>query len=179
MEDSSPNDDLAAKVSAAQQQDDAHNQAAAAGNDSKDEQAQQIADLKEALTRTAADFQNFKRRAEEDKMRFVKFANADLLQKLLPILDNFDRSCQHLPENLKEDSWAKGVIHTHDELMKTLDLIGVKRMETVGQKLNPNLHEAVMQGEGEPDIILEEFEPGYLYNDTLVKVAKVKVGVKS
>ena len=123
-----------------------------------------------------ADFQNFKRRAEEDKMRFVKFANAELLKELLPIIDNFDRSCQHIPEGLKEDAWTKGVIHTHDDLMKALEKIGVKKMETVGQKLDPVKHEALISAPGEKDVIIEVLEPGYTYNDTTIKAAKVKVG---
>ncbi len=136
----------------------------------------EINKLKEALARTMADFQNFKRRAEEDKMRFVKFANADLLKELLPIIDNFDRACIHVPDELKEDVWAKGVVSTHDELMKALDKIGVKKTETVGQKFDPIKHDALMSGPGEQDVIIEELEPGYTYNGETIKAAKVKVG---
>lgn len=132
--------------------------------------------LKEALARTMADFQNFKRRADEDKMRFVKFANADLLKELLPIIDNFDRACVHVPDELKEDVWAKGVVSTHDELMKALTKIGVKKTETVGQKFDPTKHDALMQAPGEKDVIVEELEPGYIYNGDTIKAAKVKVG---
>ena len=143
---------------------------------SNDDDIEETAKLKEALARTMADFQNFKRRAEEDKMRFVKFANADLLKELLPIIDNFDRACVHVPDELKEDVWAKGVVSTHDELMKALDKIGVKKTETVGQKFDPTKHDALMSGPGEKDVIIEELEPGYIYNDTTIKAAKVKVG---
>jgi len=132
--------------------------------------------LKEALARCMADMQNYKRRVEEDKMRFVKFANSELLKIIIPIIDNFDRSCQHMPDNLKEDAWAKGVIHTHDDLMKALAKIGVKRIETVGKKLDPTKHEAVLQGPGEKDVVTEELEPGYSYHEETVKAAKVKVG---
>ena len=132
--------------------------------------------LKEALARCMADMQNFKRRSEEDKMRFVKFANAELLKELLPIIDNFDRACQQVPAELNDDAWASGVISTHDELMKALEKIGVKRIETVGQKLDPTKHEAVIQGFGKKDEIIEELEPGYAYHDETLKPAKVKVG---
>ncbi len=145
----------------------------ASTNDNGDDE---VAKLKEALARTMADFQNFKRRAGEDKMRFVKFANTELLKELLPIIDNFDRACVHVPDELKEDVWAKGVIGTHDELMKAMDKIGVKKIETVGQKFDPTKHEALIQAPGEKDVVIEELEPGYIYNGETVKAAKVKVG---
>ena len=142
----------------------------------KDEAQTKIEDLTASLQRCMADMQNYKRRAEEDKMRFVKFANGELLKMLLPIIDNFDRACQHLPENLKEDVWAKGVVHTHDELMKAVTKIGVKRIETVGKKLDTTKHEAVLAGPGEKDMIIEELDPGYSYHEETIKPAKVKVG---
>lgn len=142
----------------------------------EDMKEKQIAELKDALARCMADMQNFKRRSDEDRISFVKFANAELLKELLPIIDNFNRSCEHLPDTLKDDAWAKGVVHTHDDLMKALNKIGVKRIETVGQKMDPTKHEALIQGEGEKDIILEELEPGYVYNEKVLKAAKVKVG---
>lgn len=142
----------------------------------KSDSDKQIEELKGQLARCMADMQNFKRRAEEDKMRFVKFANAELLKEILPIIDNFDRGCQQIPEHLKDDAWTKGVVHTHDDLMKALEKIGVKRMVTVGQILDPTKHEAVLSGFGKKDEIIEELEPGYVYNEETLKPAKVKVG---
>ena len=168
MPDEPQTDDLQEKVQAAEEK--AEEQAAdeAAGNE--------IEGLKEALQRSMADMQNMKRRAGEDKMRFIRFANAELLKKLLPIIANFDRACQQIPDGIKDDNWTKGVVSTHDELMKALDEMGVKKVETVGQKLDPTKHEAVMQDKGELDVILEEFEPGYMLNDEVIKPAKVRVG---
>ncbi len=171
-DDKKEKDELQEKIEAAQQED-------------KDQILKQVQDdkkvdeteqLKEQLARCMADMQNMKRRAEEDKMRFVKFANAELLKEILPIVDNFDRACQQVPKNLKEDSWAMGVVKTHDELMKALEKMGVIRIPTVGEKLDPTKHEAVLQGEGEQDVITEELEPGYSYNGQTLKAAKVKVG---
>ena len=142
----------------------------------QDEKEQKIEELTQALARAMADLQNYKRRAEEDKMRFVKFANTELLLALIPIIDNFDRSTEHLPDDLKKNDWTKGVVQIHDNFLKTLEKIGVKKMKTVGQNLDPNLHEALMSGSGKKDVIIEEFEPGYLYNDEALKAAKVKVG---
>lgn len=136
----------------------------------------QVEELTNTLARAMADLQNYKRRTEEDKSKFVKFANAEMLKILLPIIDNFNRSINHLPESLKDDEWAKGIVQIHDEFIKTLEKIGVKKIKTVGEKLNPNLHEGLIAGEGEKDIIIEEFEPGYTLNGDVIKVAKVKVG---
>ncbi len=141
-----------------------------------DQGVQKIADLTNALARCMADLQNYRRRSEEDKGRFVKFANAELLKTLLPALENLDRSCRHMPESLKEDAWAKGVLHTQTDLTKALALIGVTKIETVGKKLDLKFHEALIQGPGEKDMITEELDPGYLVNGEVLKVAKVKVG---
>ncbi|MBN2096440.1 nucleotide exchange factor GrpE [Candidatus Peregrinibacteria bacterium] len=165
-------DDLKKKVEEAKAEDEKQNAVETQHAASE----QQVADLKDQLARCLADMQNMKRRAEEDKFRFVKFANAEMLKTLLPIIDNFDRACQHLPETLKTDEWAKGVISTHDELMKALEKLGVKRVPTVGEKLDPTRHEAMLSDKGEKDVVLEELEPGYLYHDETLKPAKVKVG---
>ncbi len=167
-EDKPVDDELQKKVEEAKKEDEV--------KQSEEQEVNQAEELKEQLARCMADMQNFKRRAEEDKGKWIKFANYELLKELLPIIDNFDRGCQQVPENLKEDNWAKGVVQTHDELMKALEKVGVKKILTVGEKLNPNIHEAVMQGEGEKDVILEEFEPGYTYHEQTLKAAKVKVG---
>jgi len=165
-------DELAQKVAAAQAE--AEEEVLDEGGDV--DPVSEVDQLKEALARCMADLQNFKRRSEEEKASFVKFANAQLLKSLLPIFDNLNRSIEHLPENLKEDNWTKGVVHVHADLMKTLESLGVKKMKTVGEKLNPNKHEALMSGPGEKDTIVEEFESGYEMNDEVVKPAKVKVG---
>lgn len=135
-----------------------------------------VEDLTDKLARALADLQNYKRRSEEDKARFVKFSNAELLKALIPIIDNFDRSVKHLPEELKANEWAKGAVQVHDDLLKTLEKIGVKKMETVGKKLDARFHEAFIAVPGAKDMVVEELEPGYTYHDETLKAAKVKVG---
>ena len=142
----------------------------------KDVKDTKIDELTNALARSMADLQNFKRRTEEDQFKFIKFANAELLKTLMPVIDNFDRSAAHLPENLKDNDWSKGVMRIHDDFLKTLEKIGVKKIKAVGEKLNPKFHEALLAGPGEKDIVTEEFEPGYTFNDEILKPAKVKVG---
>jgi molecular chaperone GrpE len=135
-----------------------------------------IDELTNALARAMADLQNYKRRTEEDQAKFVKFANAELIKVLLPIIDNFDRSTEHLPDDLKNNEWAKGIVQIHDDFLKTLKTVGVKKIKTIGETLNPNLHEGLIAGPGKKDVILEELEPGYTLNDNVIKPAKVKVG---
>jgi len=166
------NDDLQAKVTEAQANADIIEETAQE-EDTKDAK---IAELTEALARAMADMQNFKRRNEEEKGSFVKFANAELLKILIPVFDNFDRSADHLPDELKKNEWAKGVVIIHDDLMRTLEKLGIKKMPTVDEKLDPSKHEALMAGPGEQDVIIEEFEAGYTFQDETIKVAKVKVG---
>jgi len=145
-------------------------------NEKDDAKDTKIEELTEALARAMADLQNFKRRSEEEKASFVKFSNAEMLKELIPVFDNFDRSAEHMPKDLKDNDWAKGVVHIHDNLVSTLEKLGIKRITTVGEKLDLTRHEALITGPGERDIITEELEPGYTLNEDVVKVAKVKVG---
>lgn len=142
----------------------------------KDGRDMKIEELTNQLARAMADLQNYKRRSEEEKSSFVKFANAELLKIILPILDNLDRSITHLPEELKTNEWTKGMLHIHEDLLKTFEKIGLKKIKTVGEKLDPKKHDALLAGPGEMDMITEEYEPGYSLMDETIKPAKVKVG---
>ncbi len=135
-----------------------------------------IDELTNALARAMADLQNYKRRTKEDQAKFVKVANTELIKVLLPVIDNLDRSTEHLPDDLKDNKWAKGIVQIHDEFLKTLETVGVKKIKTIGETLDPNLHEGLMTEPGKKDEIVEEFEPGYTLNDNVIKPAKVKVG---
>lgn len=158
-------DDLAAKVKEAE-----------AAAQKEDETAKKIADLTDALARTMADLQNFRRRSEEERGRFIKVANADLLRQLLPTFDNFHRCVAHLPAEMAANDWVKGILQMHDELFKTLEKLGVKKIETVGKPLDTVRHEALLSGPGKKDEVIEELEPGYEYRGEPIKPAKVKVG---
>lgn len=165
-------DELEEKVKAAEEEDKKQQQVQS-DEGSKDAK---IEELQEQLARCLADLQNYKRRSEEEKANFVKWANAEMLKNILPVLDNLDRSVTHLPEELKGNEWTKGMLQIHEDLMKTFEKLGIKKITTIGEKLNPNLHEAMLTGPGEKDMIVEEFEPGYTINEEVLKVAKVKVG---
>jgi len=169
-------DDLDDKIKAAQAADQAQQATQAQTQNDQDEKDAKIEELQNQLARCMADLQNFRRRSEEEKASFVKWANAEMLKNILPILDNLDRSVTHLPADLKENEWTKGMLQIHNDLLKTFEKLGVKKIKTVSEKLNPKMHEALMAGPGEKDMITEEFEPGYTLGDEVIKVAKVKVG---
>lgn len=166
------NSQLEEKIAKAKQADDEKNQQ----QSKADQKDQKIQELTDALQRYMADMQNIKRRADEDRIRSAKFANTEFLKLLLPVIDNSIRGVSQVPDNLKEEGWVKGVLQNHEELMSILSKIGVQKMKTVGEKLDPNRHEALMQAPGKKDVIIEEFDPGYLYHDAVLKAAKVKVG---
>lgn len=136
----------------------------------------EIAELTRIAKQAMADLANFRRRSEEEKKQFVQFANANLILDLLKIIDTFDRSLKSMPEELKENEWVKGVQGIDQQLHSIMDKQGLTRIATVGEKLNVASHEALMQAPGEKNIILEEFEAGYMLGDRVLRPAKVKVG---
>ena len=134
---------------------------------------EQLQNLTAVSQRALADLQNYKRRTEEEKAAFITFANAELLAALLPNIDNMHRALAHEP---KDPDWAKGAEQTMKQLIDTLEKLGLKPIETAGQKFNPNLHEALITVPGEKDLIMAELEKGYSFNDKTIKRARVSVG---
>ena len=165
--------DLAAKLKQAQEQ-------AAKQDEETEEEVQEssveeeLAQMTETAKRAMADLQNMKRRQEEERSRLIIFANADLIKKLLPILDNLDRAKDHVPEGAEE--WFKGIDMSLQLAHKTLQESGLTPMEALNKPFNPDFHEAVTQGPGEKDTVVEEFEKGYMLGDKVIRHAKVKVG---
>lgn len=132
--------------------------------------------LKDTTKRAVADLQNFKRRTEEERADIKIFANAQLLEALFPIIDNLKRAFDNLPENLANNEWVTGIQSIEKQLLDTLTQLGLEEIATVGEQLNPELHEAVMQGPGPKDEITEELEKGFAFKGKAIKPAKVKVG---
>jgi molecular chaperone GrpE len=175
--DNKKDDDLLKKVEELKKNEEEVREANSEDDHQKEEEKDmKIEELTNALSRCMADLQNMKRRTEEDRLKFAKYANAEMLKILIPIFDNLSRSVDHQPQELKDNEWAKGISHVYDDLLKTLDKIGVKKIKTVGQSFDHEFHEALMSGPGEKDIVLEEFEPGYTLQGETIKAAKVKVG---
>lgn len=139
--------------------------------------------LKDQLLRSAADFDNAKKRLLKEREEFIKFSQENLIRELLPVLDNFDRALAHLPET--KDPSVKGVIAGIQMVFKQISEIlknqGLKRLETAGKTFDPHCHEAVgyVEKGGREDEIIEEVEPGYMLHDRLLRAAKVRVQISS
>lgn len=143
----------------------------------QDELLEQIQELTNVTKRALADLENFRRRSEQEKAEFARFANAKLFSELLPVLDNFERAMKHTPEDLKNNEWVKGITHIEKQLLETLQKLGLKKMPlAVGEKLDPARHEALLEGPGEKGAVVEELEAGYLLHNRVLKPARVKVG---
>lgn len=132
----------------------------------------------EGWKRAQADYINLKRRVESDISELTSFANAELVTKIIPIMENFRRAFTHIPENLKEDEWVKGVKNVEKQLEDTLRNEGLQKIDTEGKEFDPNLCEALMFEESKnhkDNEIIEELEAGYIFKDKVIKPAKVKV----
>lgn len=139
---------------------------------------QQLGEMQTDLQRTRADFENYRRRTEHDLQRARETGKSSAILKLLPVVDNIERAIAHTPEHLKEDSWAQGVNNLVKNLDKSLESLGVKRIEaTPGTPFNPELHEAVQAeaGDGEAETILEELQAGYTLDGAVIRPSMVKV----
>jgi molecular chaperone GrpE len=147
----------------------------------EDEQAKS-AEYLDSWRRAAADFSNYKKRQEKDAGELTKFANSMLISRLLPVLDDFDRAFQTVPDNLRDLTWIDGINLISRKMRAILEAEGLKTIEAEGKAFDPNLHEAVIHEESESHddgTVITELQKGYKLNDrvlrpTLVKVAKKK-----
>ena len=144
----------------------------------KDKKDEQIEELKDKLTRQMAEFDNFRKRTEKEKSAMYEIGAKDIIEKILPVVDNFERGLGAVTEEQKEDSFVSGMEMIYKQIMTTLDSVGVKAIEAVGNEFDPDFHNAVMHVEDEEvgeNIITEEFQKGYLYRDSVVRHSMVKV----
>ena len=138
----------------------------------------EVAELKDKLLRKAAEFENYKRRTENDQLNLLTYAAESFIQRLLPVVDDFERSLQYINEAQEVDAIKQGLKLIYDKFMKVLDDQGVKKMESVGEPFNVDYHEALLQRPDdsvEPHTVLEEIEKGYMYKDKVIRHAKVIV----
>ena len=122
-----------------------------------------------------AEFDNFRKRTEKEKASMYIIGAKEIVEKILPVVDNFERGLAQAPE---EDAFAEGIRMIYKQLMTTLEELGVKQIEAVGKEFDPNLHNAVMHIEDEEageNTIVEEFQKGYTYKDFVVRHSMVKV----
>lgn len=144
----------------------------------KDKKDEKIEELTDRLTRQMAEFDNFRKRTEKEKSQMYEIGAKDIIEKILPIVDNFERGLGSMNEEEKATPFAEGMEKIYKQLMTTLESLGVKPIDAVGQEFNPDFHNAVMHVEDEEldeNIIAEEFQKGYMYRDSVVRHSVVKV----
>lgn len=148
------------------------------GKKKKDKKDEKIEELTDKITRQMAEFDNFRKRTEREKSQMYEIGAKDVIEKILPVVDNFERGLAAVPEEKKEDPFVEGMDKIYKQLMTTLEGIGVKPIEAVGQEFNPDFHNAVMHVEDEElgeNIVAEEFQKGYMYRESVVRHSMVKV----
>ena len=125
-----------------------------------------------------AEFDNFRKRTEKEKSQMYEIGAKDIIDKILPVIDNFERGLSVVTEDKKDDSFVQGMEMIYKQLMTTLEAAGVKVIEAVGQEFNPDFHNAVMHVEDDEvgeNIVVEEFQKGYMYRESVVRYSMVKV----
>ena len=139
----------------------------------------QVNELTQDLQRVRADFENYRKRVEQEKEMARASGKVGAIMKLLPVIDNIERAISHTPEDLKENKWALGVAGLVKNLEKSLESLNLTRIKaSVGTKFDPELHEAIQfdeEAEGEQEVIAEELQPGYKLGDDVIRHSMVKV----
>ena len=146
--------------------------------DKKDKKDEKINELNDRLMRTLAEFDNFRKRSEREKAQMFEVGAKDIVEKILPVVDNFERGLASISEEEKEAPFAQGIDKVYKQLVTVLESAGVKAIEAVGKEFDPNFHNAVMHGEDDSlgeNIVAEEFQKGYMYRESVVRHSMVKV----
>ena len=149
-----------------------------AKKEKKDKKDEKIEELTDRLTRQMAEFDNFRKRTEKEKSQMFDMGAKTIVEKVLPVIDNFERGLAAVPEDKKEDAFVVGMDKIYKQFLTTLEEAGVKPIEAVGQEFDPNFHNAVMHVEDEElgeNIVAEELQKGYMYRDAVVRHSMVKV----
>ena len=137
-----------------------------------------IDELEDRVKRQMAEFDNFRKRTDKEKSAMYEMGARDIIERILPIVDNFERGLATVPEDAKETPFAQGMEKIYKQFQKTLEDAGVKAIEAVGKEFDPNFHNAVMHVEDESlgeNIVAEELQKGYMYRDSVVRHSMVKV----
>lgn len=167
----SGNDDRLARA------DDGHEEPPKAEEQS-DPQDDRVAELEQQLLRVKADFENHKRRTDEERFKIAGVAQAEVVLKLLPVIDSFERAFATVPSEVEKTDWYKGVTAIHQQFEKMLEDLGISRIKSVGEPFDPAVHEAVANESSDKfdkETVSEEFEAGYRYGDEVIRHSKVKV----
>ena len=144
----------------------------------KSKQDEKIAELTDKLQRQMAEFDNFRKRTEKEKAQMFEIGAKSVIEKILPVVDNFERGLAAVPKESAEDPFVQGMDKIYKQLMTELENLGVKPIEAVGTEFNPDFHNAVMQVESEElesGMVAQEMQKGYLYRDSVVRHSMVSV----
>mgnify|MGYP000763852109 FL=1 len=144
----------------------------------KDKKDEQIEELTDKVKRQMAEFDNFRKRTEKEKTQMYDMGAKTIVEKILPVIDNFERGLAAVPEDNKEDAFVVGMDKIYRQMLTVLEEAGVKPIEAVGAEFDPNFHNAVMHVEDETlgeNVVAEELQKGYMYRDTVVRHSMVKV----
>ena len=144
----------------------------------KDKNAELVEELTDKVKRQMAEFENFRKRSEKEKAGMFEMGAKSVIEQILPVIDNFERGLAAVPEESKADPFVEGMEKIYRQFMDTMDKLNVKPIEAVGKEFNPDFHNAVMHVEDEEageNVVVEEFQKGYLYKDQVVRHSMVKV----
>ena len=144
----------------------------------KDKKDEKIEELNDRLMRNLAEFENFRNRSEKEKGAMFDMGAKSVVEKILPVVDNLERGFDGLSDEEKESPFVKGIEAVYKQLQTAFEELGVTPIEALGQEFDPNLHNAVMHDEDDSDEtnkVVEEFQKGYLYKDSVVRHSMVKV----
>ena len=144
----------------------------------KDKKDEQIEELTDRVKRQMAEFENFRKRTEKEKSQMYDMGAKSIVEKILPVIDNFERGLAAVPEDAKDDPFVDGMNKIYKQMISVLEEAGVKAIEAEGKEFDPDFHNAVMHVEDESlgeNIIAEELQKGYMYRDTVVRHSMVKV----
>lgn len=148
------------------------------GKEKKDKKDLQIEELNDRYRRTMAEFDNYRKRTDKEKSAMYEIGVKDVIEKILPVVDNFERGFKSLTDEEKASPFADGMDRVYKQLMKVFEEIGVKEIEAVGSEFDPNFHNAVMHVEDDnfgENTVCEEFQKGYTYRESVVRHSMVKV----
>lgn len=144
----------------------------------KDKKDEQIEELNDRLKRQMAEFENFRKRSEKEKSQMFDMGAKTIVEKILPVIDNFERGLAAVPDDKKDDPFITGMDKVYKQMLTELDTAGVKPIECVGQEFDPDFHNAVMQVENdelESGTVAQELQKGYMYKDSVVRHSMVSV----
>ncbi|MGF6364491.1 molecular chaperone GrpE [Aequitasia blattaphilus] len=144
----------------------------------QDKKDEKIEELTDKLTRQMAEFENFRKRTDKEKSKMYEIGAKDIVEKILPVIDNFERGLEAVTEEEKSEPFVQGMEMIYKQLITSLEEVGVKPIDALGQEFNPDFHNAVMHVEDESlgeNVVAEELQKGYMYKDTVVRFSMVKV----